>query len=157
MNVAATVRGLKDAHPDLYCQEPQCLWQTGGRNGSACRNHPPAAAASTATTVASTTPATGETFHVERDDRARRIAGRLAESVRFGYDGRRPVEFRIDRDWPKSLLPWLVATQIEELAAEYADEELRHDPRDDPDCQRDRYDDPRDDQDHHSARMAGVA
>ncbi len=107
-------------------------------------NIPPLAGEHAAATAASTPPAGSENiprFNAAHDDRARRIAARLADSVTFsgGF-------WSLDREWPSGLLPAAVARDIEQLAAEYADEALRRDWRDDPDYQRDReYDDGRED------------
>ena len=30
MRTAAKVAAHKEAHPELYCPEPRCLWRTGG-------------------------------------------------------------------------------------------------------------------------------
>jgi hypothetical protein len=38
--VAAKVRAAKEAHPELFCAVPRCLWRTGGAHGTPCRKHP---------------------------------------------------------------------------------------------------------------------
>lgn len=45
MNAAATVRKMKEAHPENYCRVARCLWRTGGPTGTPCRNHSVAAPA----------------------------------------------------------------------------------------------------------------
>ena len=53
MNSYQAVRERKELHPELFCPVPRCLWRTGGKNGSPCRNHP---VASTQPHPASTPP-----------------------------------------------------------------------------------------------------
>lgn len=77
-------------------------------------------------------------MNIVHDDRARHIAEKLSESVRFIDHGSRDCEAEIRRDWPRTLVPEPVAKEIEEFAIELADAELHYDPRDDPDYQRDR-------------------
>jgi hypothetical protein len=40
-NVAQKCRIEKEAHPELYCQNPKCLWRiVTSRGPNPCRNHP---------------------------------------------------------------------------------------------------------------------
>jgi hypothetical protein len=38
-STAKKVRERKEAHPELYCEHPKCLWFTG--NGNRCQKHDP--------------------------------------------------------------------------------------------------------------------
>lgn len=67
-STAAKVRKDKEAHPEMFCADPRCLWRTGGPRGTPCRKHPtPRSSVAPTEPVSPPSEGLGLTLDLDRD------------------------------------------------------------------------------------------